>query len=133
MDSDTNGGGQIAATTSVDLKGLSIRIEQAEGILIANLSGRVDGTNYRDFQDAVGGMLVDGPVGLLLDLEGVSFLSSAGLSSLLSLARKVRKRGGRIAVCSLAESVQAVFRISGFHMVVPAHDTRAEALSSLGG
>jgi anti-sigma B factor antagonist len=47
---------------------------------------------------------------LLLDFGNVKFLSSAALSALLSLHRKVQPGGGRISLCGLAEGIAEVFR-----------------------
>jgi anti-anti-sigma factor len=113
------------------VKGLAIQAEQADGVLIARLDGRIDGQNAQDFQRALEGLLADKEVNLLLDLGQVSFLSSAGLGVLLSIARQLHKRAGKIAVCSLSDSIRGVFLISGFHKIFPTHADQRDAIAAI--
>ena len=50
-----------------------------------------------------------GAVHVVIDLEQVKYLSSAGIRPLLALAREVRKREGRLVLCNLSEDVEGVF------------------------
>lgn len=126
MESDSLGG-----QASAEVKGLAIQAEQADGVLIARLDGRIDGQNAQDFQRALEGLLADKEVNLLLDLGKVSFLSSAGLGVLLSIARQLHKRAGKIAVCSLSDSIRGVFLISGFHKIIPTHADQRDAIAAI--
>lgn len=132
MGSDGLDGEEITGQASADVKGLAIHAEQVDGVLIARLDGRIDGQNAREFQGAVERLLDGKDVNLLLDLEQVTFLSSAGLGVLLAIARQLHKRAGKIAVCSLSDSIRGVFLISGFHKIIPTHASREDALVAIG-
>jgi anti-anti-sigma factor len=59
----------------------------------------------------------------VLDLRGVTFLSSAGFRPFLSLQRRVRTRGGRLVLCRLGpevEEVLSVTRLISRHGATPA-------------
>lgn len=133
MESDGPDGEEITGQASVEVKGLAIQTEEVGGTLIARLDGRVDGQNAQDFQAAIEGLLAGKDVKLILDLEQVSFLSSAGLGVLLALARQLHKRAGKISVCALSDSIRGVFLISGFHKINPTHATREDAISAFSG
>ncbi len=45
----------------------------------------------------------------IVDLRGVTYLSSVGVGPLLALGRKVREREGRLILCSMASNVESVF------------------------
>ena len=45
----------------------------------------------------------------IVDLQGVTYLSSVGIGPLLALGRKVREREGRLILCSMASNVESVF------------------------
>jgi anti-anti-sigma factor len=51
-------------------------------------------------------------VDAVVDMGGVAYLSSTGFRPLLSLLREVRKRGGRLILCSLTEPVAEVFTLT---------------------
>lgn len=48
-------------------------------------------------------------VHLVLDLQEVGFLSSAGIRTLLAVNRRVREREGRLILCGLTREVASVF------------------------
>ena len=131
MESDGLDGEGITDRANVEVKGLAIQSEQVDGILIARLDGRVDGKNAQEFQGAVESLLAGKDVNLLLDLEQVTFLSSVGLGVMLAIARQLHRRAGKIAVCSLSDSIRGVFFISGFHKIIPTHASREDAIAAI--
>jgi ABC-type transporter Mla MlaB component len=50
----------------------------------------------------------------IVDLAGISYVSSAGLRVLLALAKQMSSGGGELRLCGLAPSVRQVFDLSGF-------------------
>src|SRR5215470_16797478 len=48
---------------------------------------------------------------VVIDCQGVTYLSSAGFRPLLSLQRAVRERGGRVVLCNLDPKVAEVFGV----------------------
>ena len=50
---------------------------------------------------------------ILVDLEGVDYMSSAGLLVLQEAATTARERGARLALCSLSEPVRVAFDLAG--------------------
>jgi anti-sigma B factor antagonist len=64
-----------------------------------------------------------GATHIVLDLEAVAYLSSAGIRPLLSLNKKVREREGRLLLCRLREDVHGVLlatRLISSHSSAPA-------------
>lgn len=107
--------------------------ESKEGaILIMSPEGRLDAQTAPMFQTKVLERIEGGDSMLLLDLEKLEYISSAGLRVILVAAKKLKEKNGRIVVCALAEGVKEVFRISGFDSIVDTTDTRSAALSALG-
>ena len=112
---------------------MKIRTNREGGILIVSAEGRVDGANAREFDDALQAAISESDSALIMDLEALSYISSAGLRVLLLVAKKFQKRDGKLVVCSLSSSIKEVFEISGFDQIIPLHASRSEALVSLGG
>ena len=54
----------------------------------------------------------------LLDMAGLSYISSDGLRVLLGYRRALADSSCALALCSLTESITAVFQISGFDRVM---------------
>ena len=53
------------------------------------------------------------------DLGALDYLSSAGLRVLLSAAKEMRRRDGKIVLCALTQFVKEIFEVSGFEALIP--------------
>jgi len=107
--------------------------ESKEGsVLVLRPEGRLDAQAAPALQSRIIERLETGDHFLLLDLERLEYISSAGLRVILVAAKRLKETGGRIVVCSLAEGVKDVFRISGFDSIVTTTDTRSAGLRTLG-
>ena len=113
-----------------DTKNLTVRGEQRDQVLIAKAGGRVDGTNARDFQDALETLLREDVAGVVLDLEDLSYISSAGLRVILLISKQLQGKSAKFGVCSLSSSISEVFQISGFDKIIPTHVAQADAISA---
>jgi anti-sigma B factor antagonist len=68
---------------------------------------------------------------LLIDLNNVSYLSSAGLRVLLIAAKTAKLRGGKVAIASPQPSVKDIIVMSGFDKLIAICNDRAAGLASL--
>ena len=100
-------------------------------VLVLTPEGRIDGSNSADFQSAVMERIEEGSESILLDFAGISYISSAGLRAVLILAKKLNQSNGKFALCSMQQSVQSVFEVSGFVKIINVHPGREEALAAI--
>ena len=70
---------------------------------------------------------------LVMDMSGVTFMSSAGLRMLLLLYRQVRANDGRVALVGLSEAIRDTMSITGFLGFFKVYDTVEDALGALKG
>ncbi len=112
---------------------MEVHAEREDGILITRAEGRVDGNNAREFEEALSTAIGKDDRLLILDLQDLAYISSAGLRVLLMVAKEFQRRGGKLVVCSLTETINEVFEISGFSKIIPTHTSRADALARHGG
>lgn len=108
---------------------MEVATERQGGVLTARVEGRLDGATVGGFEEAVRTAMAESDRALLIDCEGLGFISSAGLRAVLTIAKALKDRNARFALCSLPEPVREVFRISGFDRIVAIHPSRAEALA----
>ena len=109
---------------------MALTIERQGKTLIAVASGRVDGTNAGEFQTELTGAIDGDDPSVVLDLGGLSYISSAGLRVILLVAKTMRSKDAQFAVCSPSESVREIFEISGFAQIIPVHSTQNEAVAA---
>lgn len=101
-------------------------------VIVAALKGRMDAVTAPDFDIWLGDRMQAGENRLVLDMTGLDYISSAGLRSLLSAAKKLKAVGGKIVLCGLGGTVAEVFSMSGFMAIFTVVATPAEALSAMG-
>ena len=68
---------------------------------------------------------------ILIDMQKVSFLGSMGLRTIVSAARAVKGRGGKIAVFGPDQGVEKVLTMSGVNAIVPIHHDLDSAMAAL--
>ena len=111
---------------------MDISTERQGSTLIANVGDRIDGTEARNFQETLTGVIDEDVKALILDLEELSYISSAGLRVILLTARVLQRQGGKLAICSLSDPIREVFEISGFDKIIPVHASREDAAAAVG-
>ena len=85
--------------------------ESDEGVVLIRLSGRLDSVSASDFQnEAVHRCRGKSAV---LDMEMVTYLSSAGLRAMLALDKAVGS-GNKLSIINAKDSVKDVLDMSGF-------------------
>ena len=82
--------------------------------LVLRIGGRLDAITAPHLDQQVWGQITATEPSVVLDLERLDYISSAGLRSLLDLAKRVESQGGKVAVCGLQGEVRKVFELSGF-------------------
>lgn len=106
----------------------------AQGQLqILSVSGRLepmDGKELRAMMDSLAGF-EDGS-SLLVDLEHLEYMASAGFRELFMAGRKLGRCGGKLAVCALRGEVKRVFELAKFDTAYPIYATREEAVVAMG-
>lgn len=98
---------------------------------IFSLKGRLDGSSVNQADEAIKSLLDRGQVHILVDMEQLEYISSAGLKLLLSTLKKVRKRKGNLVLFNLTGHVREVFEFAGLLDVIPAAASREEARKML--
>ncbi len=125
QEAETDGAWMVA-----DAGGLTTQARWEANALAATVTGRVEGANALAFQDALAGLIDKDAAAVVLDLEQLSYISSAGLRVILLAAQRLQERNVKFMVCSLSDSVSEVFQVSGFDKIVPIYATRPDALSA---
>ncbi len=99
------------------------------GATVVELIGRLDTNTSSDAQTAINELLDKGTQKLLIDFAKLDYVSSAGLRVLLATAKRMNSSGGKLRLCSLNETVQEVFDISGFSGLLNLFKSSDEALN----
>jgi len=102
---------------------MEISQKEKNGIVSIAIKGRMDADSSPDAEKVVKEALGAEANRLLFDLGELEYLSSAGLRVLLSAAKEMRRRDGKIVLCALNEFVKEIFEVSGFQSLIPITDS----------
>ena len=97
------------------------------------VTGRVDGTNAQSFDSSLDDVIEDSNNAVVLDLAGLSYMSSAGLRSILMTAKRLQQRQAQLALSNLRPTISEIFQIAGFDRILDVCETRAEAVAKVTG
>ncbi len=112
---------------------LEIREETADGVLVLAPVGRIDAVTSNELEARLLALVAARGVRLVVDLQGVEYISSAGLRVFLRVAKRLKEQSGRLALCALGPAVRQVFELAGFLALFEVETERALALSRVTG
>ena len=67
-----------------------------------------------------------------MDLAELVYISSAGLRTILVMAKTLKQRTTELALCALNPSILEIFQIAGFDKILTIVESREEAVTSVG-
>lgn len=109
---------------------MDVKISKVGQVQVVALSGELDANTSPVAQQQILPLATDG-ARILLDMTGVTFMSSAGLRLLLSTYRQVVARNGTVALAKLSEELKDTMSITGFLSFFTVHDDVDSGLQAL--
>ena len=88
--------------------------ENNGGVEIFSVKGRLDSNTSPGFEEKIYEDLEKGQRKLILNLEDLDYISSAGIRVMLKTTKDLKRMDGNIVLCSLQDYVKEVFDIAGF-------------------
>ncbi len=101
------------------------------GILMIAINGRLDAATAPVAEGEIKKMLEGEQNRLLFDLSALEYLSSGGLRVILSAAKEIKRREGKVVLAGLNQYVYEIFEVSGFTAMIPIKDSVEEGLKDL--
>jgi anti-anti-sigma factor len=107
---------------------MEIATRKAGGAMVVSVTGRVDAVTAPEFEKGLSALIAGGDHLLVLNLNGLEYISSAGLRSILITAKQLKAKDGKVLFAGLKGPVKDVFKISGFGSLFKIFETEEEAL-----
>ena len=107
---------------------MEISSDTTAAAAVVRLEGNLDTNTSTEAQGFLDNLIDDGAGKIVVSLEKVDFVSSAGLRVLLATAKRLTGTGGSIRICGLNETVTEVFEISGFSTILSVFPSESDAL-----
>lgn len=112
-------------------KRLTVRLSESDGIPVLQVDGEVDLYTVEEFNKALDSGVEKARAALIVDLSKLSYVDSAGLSSLLSAYKRLSARGAELYVISPPDcpGVSRVLKITRLDMLFKVRENLRQALS----
>ncbi len=105
--------------------------EKQGSVLIVKVKGRLDSTTSPELEKQFADFIDQGETSMIVDLGGMTYVSSTGLRCILTTAKKLMAVQGKFGLCNLQKMAQEVFELSGFSSILPIYDSFEEALAKI--
>lgn len=112
---------------------MAVTIWQEEGITVLAPEGKLLGGSETDeFEAQMKELDQAGNARLVLDMSGVTFMTSLAIAAVIRAHIRYSKRGGRIKICALDRHIRHIFDITKLSCVFrdDLHDTVADGIAS---
>ena len=110
---------------------MEITVRKEGSAAVVSVTGRIDAITAGEFEKGLSELMAGGDCTLVLNFNGLEYISSAGLRSILSTAKQLKAKEGKMLFAGLQGSVKDVFKISGFGSIFKIYDTEEEALRQI--
>jgi anti-sigma B factor antagonist len=101
-------------------------------ITVFELRGYIDAHTVIEFEKAVNGVMESGARAVVLDIGGLSYISSAGIGAMMGLARKLSQLGGDLVLMNPTQKVFSILEGLGFTKIFKIAETEDLAVEKLG-
>jgi anti-anti-sigma factor len=101
----------------------------SDGVTIMEPRGRMDALGAKPLGDRVVELFRAGCTRMLIDLQHIQYISSAGFRALLIAHKQSVDRKGRLVLCGLSAEVRRMFELGAFLDLFTICATRDEGLA----
>ena len=101
--------------------------------MVLEVAGRLGHASADRLTAALAAAIEPRPRGLILDLEQVDYISSAGLLAIDLAGQQLAAAGGALVLCALPEPLRIAFELAGLVTRYPVEPSRELAIARLAG
>lgn len=109
---------------------MEFKMTDQEGVGVLRVEGELDALTSPELTRFFNTQAADTYLNVVLDLEGLSYSSSAGIRIFLGLARDARTRGGDLRIAAVQSQVEKIFKLSKFDKIVQIYPKVNQAVQS---
>jgi anti-anti-sigma factor len=106
---------------------ISSDTDPAQGLSVIKVEGRVDSESAPELEAALTALLNASCNKLVVNLQAVDFMSSAGLRAIVKAYQAAQKAGGNVRLAAVPETIASVMYTVGLNQMVTTYPTDQEA------
>ena len=110
---------------------MQIDTREVDGMTVIDMVGRLDTSTSGDAYDEIVGIAKSGVTKVVLNLDKMEYVSSAGLRVFLTVAKLLKSSMGELKICHANGVVKEVLEVSGFNHLIDIYDEEKDAVAAL--
>ena len=103
-----------------------------EDVAILQVSGYLDTTTSGELENALYGLLKRGQYKIVIDLSGITYISSAGWGIFIGEIKDIRSNGGDLKLAGMIGDVHEVFQLLEFQSILESYPDTDSAVNAFG-
>lgn len=107
-----------------------VSAKEPSDVTVLKVSGYLDTTTASELESALNGLLKKGCSKIVVDLSGVTYISSAGWGIFIGEIKEIRNRGGDLKLAGMVGDVFEVFQLLEFQTILEAYPSAEEAIDA---
>jgi len=110
---------------------LKTTTREVDGVTVVALDGRIVlGEESNALREKVKSLVAEGKKKIVLNMENISFIDSAGLGTLVAAHHSAKGQGASLRLCHLGAKFSEVLQITKLMTIFEVYNTEAEAVAS---
>lgn len=109
---------------------IEINVSDRDAITLVEVRGRVDSMNANELGESLSEQIEAGNTRLVLDLNSVEYMSSAGLREIVTALKKVKRASGDLRLAQPSDRVREVLEMAGLDTIFRIFQSQADAIGS---
>jgi anti-sigma B factor antagonist len=103
-------------------------VNPRDRVVLLNLKGTIETTNAGILEDVIARLIGEKCFRIVVDLSGVTYVSSAGWGIFISEIKRVRRQAGDIKLAAMRPEVREVFDLLEFNNILKPYPDKSEAI-----
>jgi anti-anti-sigma factor len=104
------------------------RADSTPPVAVLTLKGTIETTNASGLEETLARIMDERCYRIVVDLAGVTYISSAGWGIFISEIKRIRRNGGDIKLAAMSPEVREVFDLLEFGNILKPFERTADAL-----
>ncbi len=110
---------------------LKMTSREVDGVTVVALDGRIVlGEESNALREKIKSLVAEGKKKVVLNMDGITFIDSAGLGTLVAAHHSAKAQGASLRLCHLGTKFQEVLQITKLMTIFDVYNTEAEAVAS---
>ncbi len=111
---------------------MQIGTRLVDDMTVVDMTGRLDSATSGDAHDELVRIAKSGVSKVVLNLDKMEYVSSAGLRVILTAAKLLKSSSGEMKICHANGVVKEVLETSGFDHIIDIYDHENDAIEAFG-